>query len=347
MIPLKEVEGWQEFKTLKETFGDVENMLKDKGKLGFVDPFYYSPHRKELYETLRQVPLREVLGGGTGSDYMSYLIPTKIYQVMLDGFYEADIMDKIAGIVIREFQGSSINLVWGTGTIKPRWMGKVGAPAISTETASRAVITPEDFGIDMQISKNMIQSSQFDLIEYHIRNGGKAMADFAVTEALKVMYADYDVTLNTVASGATNAVTTANFITARGLVEANNGGSPDTIVLTKEQVSDVIQDTTTGSYSLPFKQAQFMQWSLDGFLGMNWLPRCVATSNGLYSTSAADYYALVFQKEDSLGVAWRQPIAIENYTSPREGLIGAVASGSVGFGIGRDGDHIAAILEGD
>ncbi len=347
MIDLKEfVENGPEFKLLKEQYGTdepIEGYMQACQKTGFVDPFFASPRRKELYETLRSLSLREILGGGTGSDFMSYMVPTKIYQVLLDAFREADIMDKIAGIVIN--QTSPINVDWGLlGKIKPRWGYGLGSKAIETEEVDRVAISADEFGMDMAISRRFLEDQAFDLMEYHVKAAGAEMADFAVARALEAVYAGRDTGNNE--AGATDAVAVLDFVNAQGFV-TGQGGVGDTCVLTRAQVADIIGDATTFNLALQWKERATRYEIMDGFLGMSWYPRVVQTTNGLYSSSASDYYALVLEKKRGFACQWARPITIDNYTAPREGLVGAVASARVGFGVLHNGDFISAILEGD
>ncbi len=352
MLSLKEIVEAPTFTKLKETYGRQdfwEDYMKDSKEKhgGFVDPVYLGPDREQIYETLRKHSLSEILGGGTGSDFMSYMIPTKIYQVLLDAFREADLMPQIAGLIIKDFQGGTVNVNWGlVGKLKPQWGTGAGGAPIETEEVNRVSITPKTFSMDMAIARDFLEDQAYDLIEYHVRAAGKEMADFAVARCLEAMYAGYDSGNNAVAGG-TNAITVANVISAQGAVEAQ-GGHADTCVLTRAQVADIINDTTTLNLSIPFKDAASKYQIMPGFAGIDtYLPRVVGTSNGLYSSTAADYYALVFEKARGVAVAWKRPITIENYTAPREGLVGAFCSGRVNFGVLHDGDYISAILEGD
>jgi len=353
MLSIKEIVEGPEFKALKEEYGTddtLEGYMKaSKAKYGgFVDWVQEIPdagRREAIYETVRKHSLREILGGGTGSDFMSYMVPTKIYQVLLDAYREADIMDKIAGLVINDFEGGSVNVDWGLlGKIKPRWGYGLGSKAFETEEVDRVTITPDEFGMDMAISRRFLEDQAFDLIEYHVRAAGKEMADFAVARALEALYAGRDTGNNE--AGATNAVAVLDFINAQGFV-TGQGGIGDTCVLTRAQVADIISDTTTFNLALEWKERATRYEIVDGFIGMSWYPRVVQTTNGLYDSVNADYYALVFEKARSLACAWKRPITIDNYTAPREGLVGAVASARVGFGALHNGDYISAILEGD
>jgi len=289
--------------------------------------------------------LREILGGGTGSDFMSYLIPTKIYQVLLDAYRDEDIVDDIVGINVKDFDGGTLNIVWGlVDKLRPMWYDEPGGPAIQTEEVNRVSLAPLPFGMDMCISRSMIEDSAFELIEYHIKAAGREMATFVAEQVLTAMYAGRD-TGNNVAGG-TNAITVANVLAARAAV-SGQGGTPDTFVLTWDMFQDVCVDTTTLNLSIDWKNKIANQYVLDGTFGLKWIPRRVHTSNGLYDTVNADYYGLVFEKAKGAALAWKRPLTIDNYLAPREGIQGAVVTARIDTDAIHDGDFISAILEGD
>ncbi len=351
-MTLKEIADSDEIKSIKERYGDSKDFMVDflkecaaKGKDGFIDPFSISPNRERVYTRMRQIKLREIMGGGTGSDYLSYLLPTKIYQTVLDAFSEEDILPAIAAIDVRDFQGPTVNILWGLmDKIVPHWGGTAGgAPAMNEDQLDKLALTPKVFSVDCAISKVLVEDCAFDVIEHHLKVAGRAMAQFAVQAALEEIYAGYDVSNNAV-SGSSDAITVAQLISAVGKVEAQ-GGAPDIGVLTRRQKSDLLADATTFNYTLDWKEAASRGKLMEGFQGLTYYLRRLQAKNGLYSVADTDYYALVFEKAKSLATAWRRPITIENYDDPRDGLVGAVLSARFDAGVTHNGDFISAILE--
>jgi hypothetical protein len=337
---------------LKDKYGlegsdAMEDFMKDmqKSKVGgYVDPWAVSPMGHEIYETLRQVSLAEILGGGTGSDFMSYLIPTKIYQVLLDAYRDEDISADIVGWNEKSFAGGTLNVVWGVvDKMKAVWYKEPGGPPIVTEEVNRTSLTPKPFGMDCAITKSMIEDSEFGIMEYHIRHAGKQMGAFLTAHVLSQMFSGYDSGNNAVAGG-TDVITVAQVVSAINKVNAQ-GGKADTIVLCSDQQADVMADTTTYNLALQWKERQTEKFQIDGTFGLRWYPRRIATDNGLYSTSDTDYYALVFERARGAALAWKRPLTIENYTAPREGIAGAVVSARAAAAAVHDGDFISAILE--
>jgi hypothetical protein len=363
MISLEEIAKFPEYEALAKQHNSKDwifDYLKETAQTGtegkgFVDPLMsaHPERRKAAYDTLRQYSLKEIWGGGTGSDFYSYVVPTKVYQVLIDAFREADILNDIAGLVVNGYQGGNINVNWALmNKIKPSWGHGPGGAPMRNETIGQETVTPNAFYMDMPISQDEIEDSQVDLIEHHVRAAGAEMASFAVARALEAMYDGRDITNNV--AGGTNLVTVANFVSARGMITGQSG-KPDTAVITTEQVNDLLGDTTTFNFSNIFKDSAVKGELLPKFLGLNWYTRCldaessatVRGESGLYDTANEDYYALVFEKRRALIAAWKAPISIQNYTSPREGLVGAFCRGRIGFGVVSDGNFISAVLEGD
>lgn len=354
MLQLEEIAKLPELKAFQDQFGKGEEgaerylqAQKRSKNEGFIDPFSFSVNRKEVYETLRQIPLREVLGGGTGSDFMSYLIPTKIYQVLYDAFRDADITEDITGVSIRDFEGGTVQVVWGlVDKMRPDWYAEPGGPPIATEEVNRVGLSPKAFGMNLQISQSMIEDSQFELMEYHIRAAGREMGAFATRHVLARMFAGYDSTNNAVTSSTADAVTVADVVNAISKVE-NQGGMADSFVGISENKYDLATDTTTLNLALQWKEDVAGRYQLDNFLGLKWFWRRKETTNGLYSTAATDYYALVFEKEKGAAVAWKRPLTIKNYDHPWQGVAGATVSARIHAGALYDGDFIAVITEKD
>jgi len=351
-MKLQEIVELPEIKAIKDQYGPdkdgMEDFMKDMNKNpkvgGFVDPFVYSVHQGEVYDTLRKIPLREILGGGTGSDFMSYLIPTKIYQVLLDAARDADISDDIVGLNIRDFEGGTIQVVWGlVDKMRPDWYQEPGGPAIVTEEVNRLSLTPKPFGMDLCITESMLEDSQFDLMEYHLKAAGAEMGAFVTRHVVQRMFAGYDSSNNAVA-GSQDAITVAQVMSAINKVE-NQGGAADRFVGISEHKYDLATDTTTLNLALQWKEAVAGKFQVDNFLGLGWLWTRKETTGACYSSAETDYFAAVFEKAKGAALAWKRPITIKNYTAPREGLVGAAVTARIHAGALHDGDFISIILE--
>ena len=207
-------------------------------------------------------------------------------------------------------------------------------------------MTPKEFSADLAITRALIEDSGVgDLVEYHLRAAGKEGADFAVARSLEALH-DGRNTNNDVTGGASSTISVANVVSAAGNVD-QMGGACDTAVITRAHKWNIIGDTTTFNLSIPFKDAATRGEIMPGFLDCTWLPRRVHVLNGLYSAHPAVtggvYYALMFDKMNSLIVAWKRPLTIERYTEPREGLVGAFASGRFAPAVQHNGDYVSAI----
>jgi len=350
MLRLEEIAEKPELKALIDQFGKGEEGAERymqtiaKKNEGFIDPISLSPGREEIYGALRNVTLREILGGGTGSDFMSYLIPTKIYQVLLDAFRDTDLSPEIVGLNIPQFEGGTIQVVWGlVDKMRPVWFEEPGGPPVITEAVNRASLSPKPFGMNIGITQSMIEDSQFDIMEYHIRAAGKEMGAFVTRHVISQLWSGYDSSNNAV-TGGSGAITVANVLNAIALVEAQ-GGSADTFIGHSEQKYDLAADTTTLNLALQWKEDVSGKYEMDSFLGLNWFWRRKETTNGLVDSSTSRYFALVFEKDKGAALAWKRPLTISNYDAPRESLKGAVVTARMVANALHDGDFIAGILE--
>ncbi len=354
-MQLKEIGTLMETQ-LKDKLGitgseSMEKFMKmqagSKKSEGFVDPISFSPYKDEVYGRLRKTSLNqlyEIVGGGTGTDWISFVIPIKIYQVMADAFYDADIGDEILAADIPNFDGGTLNYLWGTiDSMYPVDYAEPGSPPMVQIEPDKAALTPTPFGMDMAISRSLVEDSAFGLVETYVRNAGAAMGFFATAKILKALYAGYDATDNAVA-GSSGAITVQQVLAAKGKVE-NQGGLADKCVVTAPMKTNIFGDTATFNLALLWKQKQVQDYDINGTFEMEWYTRRAVTFNGLYDTPTSKYYALIFEQARGAVRAWKRPLTITNYDEPNEGYVGAAVTARQASAAIHDGRYVSAILE--
>jgi len=282
--------------------------------------------RKELRESLRTIPLREFLTSGVaGADY---LIPDKIYQVMFEAAYITDIVPLCSTIV--DCPGSTLKVdIAVDDQYKPHYYGPGGAIPTETIETTQATITPKTFGINPQITNDLIEDSQFDIIEMHLRQGARAMGEFATQIWLQDLIDAPD------GDGTQNAVTTATAdktyladLAAAWAANAEDGFISDTIILAPEPLTDILSDATVSQYSDQFHTRAVTdppnQWGQ--FMGMNIV--LVVGMNKSYTGDGALYisnkwHSFVLNKANATLTVRKRWLKIENYSDPIRDLVGA------------------------
>ena len=330
---------------IKETGKDVQrNLDATKGHFDYLEANIFgtgtlqddknilTPAKcNNIIETLRAVPLREFLAksGTTGIAGAAYLIPDKIYQTLFDAAVEEDIVAAVSAVLLgREgIPGSSLKVdISVDGSYVPLKFSSGGALAEEEIKTIQATLTPISWGINFNIGNDLIEDSQFDMIEVHIRNAGREMGEFATNEALTVLKTatDGDGTVNSGVSGNANETkwTGATTTDIEDAMIANivDGHVPDTMVCSHGAMLHSIYSTVPAVEERKVLGADFPRL----MLGLNVLyTECNTITNNKVGD---DLVTLVFKKAMSMITARKRWLRIENYSDPIRDLVGATVT---------------------
>jgi len=329
---------------------DMANLFAGQGKAD----------SKQIMETLRNVSLQQIVrrctpnelgfkvreflasSGTTGIAGAVYLIPTKIYQIMFDSAVQADICDQIsiAMVPAEEIPGTTLQVdIAKDGSYVPKKYSSGGAmPAQTIETVKATLDFSESFGINFPITNDLIEDSQFDLIEMHLRNAGREMGEYASNLAVGILTTatDGDGTFNGSGVATTTAVTTKWQGDTTSDVEkaidwnCQDGYLSNTILISHHaMMHSVIRTlgTATTDESQP--------WIYHRVAGPDggW-PTKMFDHNIVYSevdnlTNSGTYdpmKTVVFQKEYALLTGRKRWLRIEKYSNPIKDLVGATVT---------------------
>jgi hypothetical protein len=299
---------------------------------------------KNIVESLREVPLRKLIreflakSSSTGIQGAAYLIPLKIYQICAEYASIPDILPEVSMTVIPADQiaGATHQIdIAVEGSYKPK-VGSSGAKKPEEEIAyTKATLDfTQPWYINFNIGNDLIEDSQFNLIEQHIRLAGTEMGQYSTTAVLAVMAStnDGDGTLNGVAGGSdtTTLTSIANAITA---VEIDQF-TPDRLLCCDHVMMDaLIGDTTVAPYAQSYHDAGVKLQPQMPILGLQWI-RCNSSSlwtAGTHNSSTETNFptnalSYVFCKNYSYISGRKRWLRIENYSDPVRDLVGAVIS---------------------
>jgi hypothetical protein len=335
--------GLQEMFTrdiVKETVADVKRNL-EQGKKGFYD-FYerniFGSGRDqrvmkdgvmvpgtiakagELLETIRQTPLKEFIAksGSTLLQGAAYLIPDKIYQILFDSAVETDVVAAISAAMIGPdgIPGSDLKVdIAVDGSYVPTKFSSGGALPEMEHSIVQATISPLSWGINFNIGNDLIEDSQFDMIEFHLATAGKEMGEYASNEALTILSTapDGDGTLNSGTSGDANETKFDGYVS-------------DTCVVTHSAMVHSIMNTG-GLAATP--GSMYDAWIRGGAY-----PTVMAAMNLVYSNvnvltndkGGDNLLTIVFSKQYGIVTARKRWLRIENYSDPVRDLVGATVT---------------------
>jgi hypothetical protein len=296
-----------------------------------------------VYSKLHQTPLKTLIkeflakSSTTGIMGAAYLIPTKIRQIMADWAHTKDIIEEVSMAIIGadEIAGATHQVdIAVEGSYKPK-VGSSGAakPYEEIETVQATLDFTKPWYINFAIGNDLIEDSQFNLIEQHIRMAGAEMGAFSTSEILHVMYGpagagptDGDGTANTTAAG--NSTTTAAQVRAGYDTIVVDHFIPTHMLASYAVILDaIVQDTTymvTGSADAirtPYLKAQD-----GGLFGLQWV-RCEAQDSiYLYQSTGDIFYTYLYCKDYSYLSGRKRWLRLENYSDPVRDLVGAVIS---------------------
>ena len=356
LLGLQEMAQVMEKDTNKELAKHVKTMVDDRGYFDFSEwNLYgkgfeqkergYTPLKKAdafaLQESIHGIPLREFLGrsGSTGISGAAYLIPTKIYDVIYTSAVEEDFTAwlSIGGNIIpaEQIPGNTMKVdVTVDGQYKPHKYasgGSMSAETIETVQAELDFSTP--WGINFPITNDLIEDSQFDLIELHLKEAGREMGEFATNEALTILKTatDGDGTVNGGASGDADE-TKFTGATTTDLVDLHkailiDGYKPNKMVLTPEAFYHSIATTvyvSSATYSEPWAYNLITEGLPNKLLGceIHWTIVDTITND----QAMTDCVSIMFDDRFALLTGRKRWLKIENYSEPVRDLVGATVS---------------------
>jgi hypothetical protein len=300
----------------------------------------------KIYNTIKNAPLKEFFAksGTTGIMGAAYLIPTKLYQTLYDAAWATDITAQISMEVLGPDQlpGATQNVSIiakdkttvhdAFRTLKYSTGGEIPSSALTIKQATLDFTQP--FGMRFDIARDLIEDSQWDIVEQHLKQAGGAVGETATNLALAVLAVatDGDGTLNTGNAGA-NTTTLANVVTAyRGNI-ADRFVS-DTFITSPECWMDaIVTDTTYTPYAMDWHNTAVKQPSVNSagsgsgglqLFGMNVIFNLTTGTQSTAATPVCTSYAI--QKASSLLTGRKRWMRIENFSDPRRDLVGATVT---------------------
>lgn len=197
-------------------------------------------------------------------------------------------------------------------------VGRVGETAeipLTRETYTEIIVTPRKYGGVVKISKEMIEDSNFELIERNLRQAGREMAN---TETQKVFDAFNDTTLGFPKNG-DHDITSAG--TEFGIIDITNGMQqieeqdyiPNVMALNPKQVNEIRQIDTFVEADKVGNRNTFEK----GFVG-----KIFSLDSVVSSIQSADVVHILDQTEAGVMVI-RRPLTVERWNDPLRDLVAA------------------------
>jgi len=234
------------------------------------------------------------------------LIPKLIMPPLIDAVDKALLPRDMASFVKNGFEGSSfsVNLVT-PNIIKIRNVAEGAEIPLDSTSFTSVTFTPKKYGVAIRITKEMMEDSQFDILEANLREVGRRFAE----KETELILTALDGASTTVTGGA--ALTIAN-ITAGILGIHNYDYEPTDMVIGNEILSDLQNIDTFVEADKAGNQALMTSGYIGTIFGMK-----VAhfSTNAAPSTTYAKY-AYLFDRRQAYGIAIKRDVTVENFMLP-------------------------------
>lgn len=325
----------------KPQLDEVEKYMDSKNEFHPTDASFLNyiekpADRVKIQESIKTIPLhymiKEYLVGTLAG--ANYLIPDKIYDILFGAGSVNDIVPLCAPIV--SCPGSSLKVdVEVDGQFKAHFVGSGGGAPTETVQTTQVTITPKLFSINPVITQELIEDSQFDMIEFHLRRAGEQMGQFSTEQYLAALIsgADGDGTQNAVSSG-TNNESYLSDLSECWAANLEDGFLSDVVILPPTLLQTTLRGEAgvgPADYSDQFhsKAATSSPLEWGTFMGMNIVT--VKHMNTSYTGDGALYisskwHGFVQDKANASLVVRKRWMRIDRYAKPVEDLVGAVIS---------------------
>ena len=307
--------------------------------------------REKIFESVRNIPLREFLArsGTTGIAGAIYLIPTKVYQTLFDSAAGPDVVADLSSVMVgpEQIGGTTMTVdIEVDGQYVPKKYVSGGQlPTETIQTLTSTLNFTEGFGINFRIANDLIEDSQFDIVEMHLRNAGKEMGEMASNEAAIILITapDGDGTLNAGASGDSQntkfAGATTDDVVDGMIANLADGFVSDTICTTHAAALDSILRTAGVANNESDIWSEFTKGGWPSQIG----PLKIVYNDSAYMQNLGGNrnYTITFAKQYALLTGRKRWLRIENYSDPVRDLVGAtVTARQDSVSIYKDAIHV-------
>lgn len=296
--------------------------------------------QRELAETFRRTTIKEwvtstgLATGTLGAGGVNYLVPTYVSTRLHMAMSGRDVAPAVSAEVFEDQAGETVYV----NSLARMLAGITEGPSSTGgSTFNAATVSMERVVAPMIITNEMIEDSQYNLVEFGIRGAGVAMAEQTTDKLCAILKRTTGTTgwgtKTTEAAGA-DTTTPANVAACAQEVAAGDpaGGIgmyyPNLLVCTPEVWNDALTTTAGHPTVHPPLNPMFDAWY--SCLNVKFVNSDqMGTVSGNKLTNAV---TIVMEKERGIVTCRKNWLRIENYSNPVKDLAGAVVSGKQGIG---------------
>lgn len=244
------------------------------------------------------------------------LIPKLIMPALIEEQEKALIPREMAAQVWgpSQIKGSSFTVDLETpNTMDVRQVSEGAEVVLDNIGFSTVTYTPVKYGVAIRITREMMEDSQFELLQRNIRTAGKRFAE----NETNLVLGQLDTAANTVAGGA--QVTLANIAEAIFNVEDGEDYNPTDYLIGNEVHQDLMNIDTFVDANKAGNTDLMSRGFVGTIFGLN-VAR-FSTNAGANADATSSY---VFDRNNAYGIAISRDITVETTTLPTFDMEGAV-----------------------
>jgi HK97 family phage major capsid protein len=238
----------------------------------------------------------------------SLLIPKLIMPTLIEEVEKNLIPREMAASVWGpgQIQGSTFTVnLESPDTMDIRETGEGAEIVLDNISFETVTFTPKKYGVAVRITREMLEDSQFELLQRNIRMAGKRFAE----NETKLILTALDGANTSVSGGA--AITIANITTAMQNVEDSDYTPTDILV-----GNEVLNDLRNIDTFVEANKAGNTDMLKRGFLGIIYglnVARFSSSAKVVPDTTNSKKRAYVFDRSQTYGIAVKRDITVENF----------------------------------
>lgn len=242
------------------------------------------------------------------------LIPKLIMPTLIEEV-DKNLLDRSLAAQVwgpNQIQGSTFNVNLETkDTMDVREVGEGAEIPLDNIELEAVSFTPVKYGVAIRITREMMEDSQFELLQRNIRTAGKRFAE----NETNLVVGSLDGAGNTVAGGAT--LTLANITEAMQNLEDNDYNPTDMIIGT-----EILNDLRNIDVFVEANKSGDTTMLTTGFRG-NIYGMSVHLVSQNFGSNASKTTGYVLDRSQAYGIAIKRDITVENFTLPTFDMQGA------------------------
>lgn len=259
--------------------------------------------------------IQEYITTGDGTEG-TLLIPKLILPTLIEAVDKNLIPREMAAMVINGHEGSSITVNLETpDTMDIRIVAEGAEIPLDAESFTNVTFTPVKYGVAIRITREMMEDSQFEMLQKNIATAGKRFAE----NETKLIITALDGANATTGGGA--AITIANITESMQDLE-DNDYNPTDFLIGNEVLND-LRNIDTFTEADKSGNTEMLQRGFRGILlGMN----VARFSTQAAPSSTYSKYGYVIDRGQAYGIDIKRDITVENFTLPTFDMEGAAVT---------------------